>query len=44
MQLGYLAGQHGTLAAKNIQAGLQGKPLKAWKPDGGMSVGCSTRT
>ena len=38
MQLGYLAGEHGKLAAKNIQAAIQGKPLKAWKPNGGMSV------
>jgi NADH dehydrogenase FAD-containing subunit len=38
MQLGYLAVEHGKLAAKNIQAAIQGKPLKAWKPNGGMSV------
>ena len=38
MQLGYLAVEHGKLAAKNIQAAIQGRPLKAWKPNGGMSV------
>ena len=38
LQLGYLAVEHGKLAAKNIQAAVQGKPLKAWKPNGGMSV------
>lgn len=37
-QLGYLAGEHGKLAAKNIQAALQGKPLKSWKPYAGMPV------
>ena len=29
---------HGQLAAKNIQASIEGKPLKAWKPNGGMEV------
>jgi NADH dehydrogenase FAD-containing subunit len=38
MQLGYLAVEHGKLAAKNIQAAIQGRPLQAWKPNGGMSV------
>lgn len=37
-QVGYLAGEHGKLAAANIQAAQAGKPLKAWKPNGGMPV------
>jgi NADH dehydrogenase FAD-containing subunit len=29
---------HGQLAAKNIQALMEGKPLNPWKPNGGMEV------
>lgn len=37
-KVGYLAGEHGKLVAANIQAARAGKPLKAWKPNGGMPV------
>ena len=38
VKLGYLASQHAALTAKNIQASLNGQPLKIWKPNGGMEV------
>ena len=45
VKLGYLAGMHGQLAAKNIQACIDGKPMKAWKPNGGFEVPlCRSRT
>lgn len=37
-KLGYLAGEHGKLVARNITAAAAGKPLKAWKPNGGLEV------
>ena len=40
VKLGYLACQHALLTAKNIEASLNGQPLKPWKPNGGMQVFC----
>lgn len=37
-KLGYLASAQGQLVAKNIQALAAGKPLTAWKPNGGFPV------
>ncbi len=38
VKLGYLATQHAHLTAKNIQASMDGQPMKSWKPNGGMQV------